>query len=102
MCLRPTWWPCPPDLPATPGDQIVDRVACLSDTPVTAARMVSLGEHGGDDDMFSNDLTDEELEAILAPAGSVSHQDHMRARCSNFTQLTFLLETCWHVIEWAH
>ncbi|MEW5297317.1 MAG: hypothetical protein WDW36_000534 [Sanguina aurantia] len=57
------------------GEEIVCRMPAhiLEDrTPMCAARLVALACKGGDDDMFSSDLTDEELKAILAPVGAAA------------------------------
>jgi alpha-beta hydrolase superfamily lysophospholipase len=42
----------------------------MDDAPITASRMVSLFQRLGDDDMFSSDLTDAELQHILSPVGA--------------------------------
>ncbi|GBF96132.1 hypothetical protein Rsub_08880 [Raphidocelis subcapitata] len=48
------------------GDQIIARAPCdLGAAPLCAARLVALGERLGDDDMFSTDLTPDELRARL-------------------------------------
>ena len=39
--------------------------------PVTATRTLALAAKGGDDDMFSSDLTDSELRRALAPVSGV-------------------------------
>lgn len=43
------------------GAEIVARLGLVGGAPVTASRFVALYDKGGDDDMFSCDLTDEEL-----------------------------------------
>ncbi|KAK9810502.1 hypothetical protein WJX72_011853 [[Myrmecia] bisecta] len=47
------------------GEDIVCRPAALESAPVCARRLQSLAGKGGDDDMFSSDLTDAELQELL-------------------------------------
>lgn len=46
-------------------EEILPRGADACGAPITAKRFLSLHDLGGDDDMFSSDLTDEELEKRL-------------------------------------
>jgi pimeloyl-ACP methyl ester carboxylesterase len=53
------------------GEDIVGRLDLLDGAPITARRFASLTARLGDDDMFSSDLSDDELRARLAPLGAV-------------------------------
>src|SRR4051794_12774072 len=44
------------------GEDILYRAAAIENTPVCARRFQSLAAKGGDDDMFSSDLTDSQLQ----------------------------------------
>ena len=46
------------------GEDILFRDHSLGGAPVTAERFLSLASKGGDDDMFSSDLTDAELQVV--------------------------------------
>eukprot|EP01025_Chloroclados_australasicus_P055740 TRINITY_DN6822_c0_g1_i2.p1 TRINITY_DN6822_c0_g1~~TRINITY_DN6822_c0_g1_i2.p1 ORF type:complete len:326 (-),score=52.51 TRINITY_DN6822_c0_g1_i2:503-1354(-) len=47
------------------GEEVIFRPVDYDRYPITAKRMVSFLERGGDDDMFSSDFSDEELNALL-------------------------------------
>lgn len=49
------------------GDDILKREAGLGGAPITASRFHSLAAVGGDDDMFSSDLSDAELKVPAHP-----------------------------------
>jgi pimeloyl-ACP methyl ester carboxylesterase len=53
------------------GEDIVGRLDLLDGAPITARRFQALAARLGDDDMFSDDLEDDELRARLAPLGAV-------------------------------
>lgn len=48
----------------------LNRFRAMGGAPVTARRLLALYRRCGDDDVFSSDLTDEELRAALGPLGS--------------------------------
>jgi len=50
------------------GDDILKREKLLRNTPITANRFHALAARGGDDDMFSSDLSDADLQARAALA----------------------------------
>ncbi|GLC57312.1 hypothetical protein PLESTB_001210500 [Pleodorina starrii] len=52
------------------GDQVVGRLHVADNAPITAARLLSLYELGGDDDMFSEGLPREAVQRILGPVGA--------------------------------
>jgi pimeloyl-ACP methyl ester carboxylesterase len=51
------------------GEEVVCRMSMLDNAPITAQRLASLYFPGGDDDMFSFDLSDEQLKGLLSPLG---------------------------------
>ncbi|KAJ9521308.1 hypothetical protein QJQ45_001166 [Haematococcus lacustris] len=53
------------------GAEVVGRLQLLDGAPVTAQRLCALCDLGGDDDMYSMDFTAEELQARLAPLGTL-------------------------------
>ncbi|KAG1677912.1 hypothetical protein FOA52_001330 [Chlamydomonas sp. UWO 241] len=53
------------------GEDIVGRLDMQSPPdPITASRLLSLYQRRGDDDMFSSDLSDDELREMLSPLGA--------------------------------
>jgi hypothetical protein len=48
----------------------MDRFLAVGGAPITASRLLALYEKSGDDDCFSSDLSDRELEDILRPMGA--------------------------------
>ncbi|KAL6771990.1 hypothetical protein ACKKBG_A28550 [Auxenochlorella protothecoides x Auxenochlorella symbiontica] len=53
------------------GEDLLGRADALGGTPITARRFVALACGGGDDDMFSSDLSDAQLRELLKGAASV-------------------------------
>lgn len=49
------------------GEEIAFRAFDVDGAPMTARRWLSLAEPGGDDDMFSRALTDDQLAAMYGP-----------------------------------
>ena len=49
---------------------LTDRFHAMGGAPITASRLLALYEKSGDDDCFSSDLSDLELEAILRHTGA--------------------------------
>ena len=53
-----------------PHPLAVPRFHMMGGAPVSADRLLALYKRLGDDDMFSSDLTNEELSRILRPVGA--------------------------------
>ncbi|PNH04553.1 hypothetical protein TSOC_009285 [Tetrabaena socialis] len=52
------------------GDEVVGRLHVADNAPITAARFLSLYDLGGDDDMFSEGLSEGVRQDLLAPVGA--------------------------------
>ncbi|PNW82539.1 hypothetical protein CHLRE_06g283034v5 [Chlamydomonas reinhardtii] len=57
-------------LAAGRGEEVCCRLGVADNAPISAARFLSLYRAGGDDDMFSEGLPQQELQRIFAPVGS--------------------------------
>ncbi|KAK9831837.1 hypothetical protein WJX81_000330 [Elliptochloris bilobata] len=53
------------------GDAILKREKPLGNAPITANRFHAIAARGGDDDMFSSDLSDADLKRILGPLAAL-------------------------------
>ncbi|KAI9496326.1 hypothetical protein BDB00DRAFT_142925 [Zychaea mexicana] len=59
------------------GQELMPRAAC-GDIPITADRFYSLGGAGGDDDVFSTDLTDETIKRLYEGVNRPTAMVHVK------------------------
>ncbi|EFJ40349.1 hypothetical protein VOLCADRAFT_99891 [Volvox carteri f. nagariensis] len=95
------------------GEEVVGRLLVADGAPISASRLLSLYDLGGDDDMFSEELPSEAVQRILGPLGCrpclllvsgadecVPHQDRIVTRAESL-QTAIGSSACLHVVPGA-